>query len=50
MPPDWWLVELIEGADWTAEELEAVFILARPLKSPGSSPGAFGRLRGFLCS
>jgi hypothetical protein len=31
MPPDWWLVELIEGADWTEDELEAVFII--PLDS-----------------
>jgi len=30
MPPDWWLVELIEGADWTVEELEYIFILKRP--------------------
>ena len=26
MPADNWLVEMIEGADWTAEELEAIFI------------------------
>jgi len=26
MPPDWWLVELIEGADWMVAELEAIFM------------------------